>query len=346
MKRTSIRLLPVGGIENPYQYLLSKALRDSGFSVEYGVNTKIFPFLRTAFKGVDFIHVDWIHQYYMRKNVILTIPQLFLFYVDIILTFVLFKVKLIWSVHNIFPHDRENNFFLTLPRLIFGNIVYKVRVFNTDTVESVSNQLRIKPEKVVVIPEGNYVDYYPNILGKDESKVQLGLPLKDKFILYFGSIRPYKGIENLINAFKEINDPEWKLLIVGQARDYAYKQLLENRASEIDRIILNLKFISVNDVQLYFNSCDVVALPFNNIENSGSIKLAMGFGCPIVTKKTKVFSALLGEDDNYLFEQITDLKLVLRRAMDTPTSELSRIGEINLSRVMELSWLKSSKLFD
>ena len=86
MKKKTIKLLPVGGLENPYQHLLLKSLNKSGLDVEYGVDTKFFPFLRTALTGADFIHVDWIHQYYMRKNYILTVRQLTLFYRDVITT--------------------------------------------------------------------------------------------------------------------------------------------------------------------------------------------------------------------------------------------------------------------
>lgn len=345
MKRTSIKLLPVGGIENPYQQLLSAGLRDSGFDVDYGVDTKIFPFVRTAFKGADFIHVDWIHQYYIRKNAVLTFLQLFLFYSDIILTCIFFRVKLIWSIHNIFPHDRNNNIFLTLPRILFSRIVSKVRVFNPDTVATVSSKLRISRNKIAVIPEGNYIGYYPNHIAKNDSKAVLGLSANDKTILYFGSIRPYKGVENLIDAFKEISDPDWQLLIVGDVKDQEYKKLIENRASDFKRIVLRFIFVSVDEVQLYFNSCDIVALPFQNIENSGSIKLAMGFGCPIITKKTRVFSELLGKDDNFLFEKKSDFHVLLKEAMQVPTAELSLIGERNYVRVSKLSWRDTARLF-
>lgn len=341
----SVKLLPVGGLENPYQYLLLKGLRDDGIDVEHGVDTKILPFVRTALKGVDYIHVDWIHQYYMRKNAVLTAIQMCLFYTDIFLIYLFFEVRIVWSIHNVFPHDSKNNFYLRLPRLLFGRLVHNVRVFNVHTIDRVSKALMIPKNKIIVIPEGNYTAYYPNNVLKIDCKAKLQLSDNYKTVLFFGSIRPYKGVENLIDVFKQINDPDWQLLIVGDVKDSAYRKVLEDQARGFKRIVLRFKFVSVDEVQLYFNSCDIVALPFQNIENSGSIKLAMGFGCPIITKKTQVLSAFLGESDNFLFEEKSDFHMLLKEAMQVPHTELRLRGERNYARVSKLSWRDAARLF-
>jgi len=150
----------------------------------------------------------------------------------------------------------------------------------------IASKYRIPNERVQVIPHGLY-DQYKQV-SREEARQKLGLD-SDYVILSFGLIRPYKGIPNLVKAFGELPENvalRSRLLIAGE--------IWEDRAAVInsikdsryrDRITLVDSYIPDDDIPLYFNACDVVALPYLRASQSGVAHIAMNFGKPIVVSK-------------------------------------------------------------
>ena len=130
------------------------------------------------------------------------------------------RIPLIYTVHNILPHEEgERNAFGLRTAFM---IIYKhskrlvahseanrrelIREFGTDT------------ERINVIPHGNYFFLLPaKALTKDEARKKLGLHTSGKVLLSFGAVRKYKGIDYLIRAFKRVVEkiPDARLLIAG-----------------------------------------------------------------------------------------------------------------------------------
>jgi glycosyltransferase involved in cell wall biosynthesis len=104
-------------------------------------------------------------------------------------------------------------------------------------------------------------------------------------VLFFGYLRPYKGLDNLILAFNRVLDhkPDTTLLIVGECYENLskYTDLLEAE-NLTDRTVLVTKYVANEEVEPYYKAADVVCLPYNSATQSGIVMMAYGFRRPVV----------------------------------------------------------------
>jgi glycosyltransferase involved in cell wall biosynthesis len=133
-------------------------------------------------------------------------------------------------------------------------------------------------------------DAFPDTdLTPAEAKRQLGLRNDEKEILCFGRIKPYKGIEHLLEAFQMLaeRDASYRLIIAGevQKENEGYLNQIKQRIpSELERgqIILKVQFIPDEEMELYLKAADVMVLPYNEIFQSGVLFLGYSFGLPVI----------------------------------------------------------------
>lgn len=127
-------------------------------------------------------------------------------------------------------------------------------------------------------------------LTPTEAKQQLGLEDDERAILFFGKIRPYKGIEHLVAAFKllTVNSPaKYRLIIAGEpnrgAKEYLNEiQYAALRDFDEGQVILRFQFIPDEQMELYFKGADVLVLPYKEIFQSGILFLSYSFGLPVI----------------------------------------------------------------
>jgi glycosyltransferase involved in cell wall biosynthesis len=138
------------------------------------------------------------------------------------------------------------------------------------------DEVGLAAEKVRVVPHGAF-DYLTEL---PEEK-----PLPEKLagaegpvILAFGLLRPYKGIENLLEAFRRVEGAE--LWIVGNPRmDVAP---LRRLAEDAGRVRFVTRFVEDAEIPAIFRRADVVALPYLDAEHSGVLYTGLAFGKPLV----------------------------------------------------------------
>jgi glycosyltransferase involved in cell wall biosynthesis len=141
--------------------------------------------------------------------------------------------------------------------------------------------------KCKIIPHGNYMGIYPNSITKTVARNILNLSKEDFVFLFFGIIREYKGIDDLLIEFSKLvniyKENKIKLIIAGECIDIGLQKLIEKyQISLKDILICESEYILDKDVQIFFNACDVVVYPFKKITTSGSVILALSFIKPIV----------------------------------------------------------------
>jgi len=170
-----------------------------------------------------------------------------------------------------------------MTRLLIRNMRAFI-VHSAGVKEQLSLLYRIPAEKIFVIPHGvydSYVQSYPQSVARE--KLGLG---KGFIILYFGMIRKYKGIPNLVEAFNRL-PPEIainsQLVIAGEdwgdEKDLAAKVESSNYR---ERILFRPGFVPDGEVPLYFTAADVLALPYLRTAGSGVAALALAFGKPVL----------------------------------------------------------------
>ncbi|MFI1992223.1 glycosyltransferase [Actinoplanes sp. NPDC020271] len=101
-------------------------------------------------------------------------------------------------------------------------------------------------------------------------------------LLYFGTIRPYKGLEDLIEAFETLG-PEHHLTVVGETWEgWTLPGRLIEESPARDRITFVNRYVPDAEVNEYFAAADAVVLPYRRSSASGPLHIAMSHGLPVV----------------------------------------------------------------
>ena len=143
--------------------------------------------------------------------------------------------------------------------------------------------------RIAVIPHGHYIDAYPNTVARADARRTLQLPAPSTVYLFLGLIRPYKGLEELLPAFGSLPDPDARLLVAGRPRPADYAARLAAQAAGDGRLYWHPRFVPSDQVQLWMNAADVVALPYRQITTSGAAMLAWSFGKPVIAPALPAF---------------------------------------------------------
>jgi len=164
-----------------------------------------------------------------------------------------------------------------------------------------------------------YDQYLEGAPARGESRAMLGYGSGDRVILFFGLIRPYKGLDDLLEAVAGTG-PEVKLLIAGEC--YGHEDALRRRLSQPDlegRVRWTDSFVPDGDVGPYFRAADVVALPYRNATQSGVAQIALAFRKPLVLTRTGGLPELVDEGrTGFLAEPASpdDLRRAVLDALD------------------------------
>lgn len=189
--------------------------------------------------------------------------------------------RVIAITDNIIPHERMPG----------GKLLSRYFVKSCDGFIAMSNAVlndlekfdRIKPR--LYSPHPLY-DNFGAAVSKSDAKKKLGLEEGKKYILFFGFIRDYKGLDLLINAFadKRFRELPVKLLIAGEfyIDGKPYFDLIDSFQLR-EYIELRTEFIENHDIVNYFCASDIVAQPYKDATQSGVTQIAYHFDKPMLT---------------------------------------------------------------
>jgi glycosyltransferase involved in cell wall biosynthesis len=165
-----------------------------------------------------------------------------------------------------------------------------VVVHSRHGAERLRDELGLDPQRIHVIPHGAF-DYLTHLPEERPLPPELAA-VEGPVVLFFGLLRPYKGVELLIEAFHDIDGAE--LWVVGMPR--MPLEPLRQLASEIrGRVRFVPRFIDDSDIPAYFRRADIVALPYREIDQSGVLYTALAFGKPIVVSSVGGFAEIAAE---------------------------------------------------
>jgi glycosyltransferase involved in cell wall biosynthesis len=277
---------------NPYHELLFSPLRAAHPTDKFTylaaspLNLVLFPLAVTMkrLQGYRVFHLHW-HTFYLDAKY--GIPgRKFISLVNTVVCLSAVKLlgyKLVWTVHNVLPHEPQtsNDRFVTrfTAKLAAATIVHSAH-----TIDEMREQ-GADTSKTVIIPHGNYDGMYPVSLSREAARKKLGISPSEKVVLFFGNLRPHKGVEDLLAAFEKLNAKDTRLVIAGACRDTALGKTIATAAQKNKHILYAEGNVADEDVAMYFDAADIACMPFQAVTTSGSIILATTFGKPIVTPR-------------------------------------------------------------
>jgi glycosyltransferase involved in cell wall biosynthesis len=149
------------------------------------------------------------------------------------------------------------------------------------------SELGIGAERIHVIPHGAF-DYLTQLPHEQPLPPDLA-QVEGPVVLFFGLLRPYKGVEILIDAFHEIDGAE--LWVVGMPR-MPLEPLREQADGTRGRVRFVPRFIDDSQIPAFFRRADMVVLPYREIDQSGVLYTALAFGKPIVASRVGGFAEI------------------------------------------------------
>ena len=140
--------------------------------------------------------------------------------------------------------------------------------------------------QVAVVPHPVYDMFADERVPQEEARRRLGLPLNVPVMLFFGIVREYKGLKDLLAALPEIRERVGGtiLLVAGEFWDdkCSYLEMIEQLGVG-DSVIIEDRYIPNEEVGLYFSAVDVLVAPYRRATGSGVVQMARGLGVPVIT---------------------------------------------------------------
>lgn len=188
--------------------------------------------------------------------------------------------KAIGLIHNMIPHEPT-----ILDKLFPPYFVKSMDGFVT-MAESVAEDVKFfdKNKPVVVSPHPIY-DHYGELLDKQTAALKVGLHEQYSYVLFFGFIRQYKGLDLLLEAFADERLRKFpvKLIVAGEFYENPepYLQLIAKHKLE-PFVELRTNFIPDSEVRNYFSIADLIAQPYRTATQSGVSQIAYHFEKPML----------------------------------------------------------------
>ena len=245
------------------------------------------------------------------------------------------------TVHDIHPYHAAQSSKLQLTRFSSTMRQFDHLIVHTRTSHRLMNvDFNIPADKVSIIPHGLF-DQYLKMPHSD-----VALETKRMIILFFGAIKPYKGLDNLIRAFARLPRrilEETTLLIAGNPKMEVTPLLNLARDLKVStHIQWKLGYIPDDEVGGILKKATIFVLPHKHFEaQSGALMAMIPFCKPIIATKVGGFADVLVDGiHGYLVER--NNVQALATAIEKVLSDRSRrkrmekaLGELN---VKDLSW--------
>ena len=245
--------------------------------------------------------------------------------------------KLISICHNIKPH--ENN-------LIDKSLIkFYLKPFKKIMLMSsfVENQLKLYKNNFNSIVRFLPIDKsHESNLIKDDVKLELGYNSTQNLILFFGLIRPYKGLDNLLHAIQNmlLNNDNIKLIIAGEAYQSLkeYKSIIKKYDIN-DKVIWINNFISNDMIQKLMIISDLLVLPYKTASQSAVLSQAWQYNLPaIVTNVGGLSECVDNGQSGYIVEPNNINELSKKIEYFFNSNDLNEMPKYIKSNKEKFSW--------
>lgn len=198
----------------------------------------------------------------------------------------LFAKRLVLTLHDPFPHSDKSNMEFELCRKISTKFIDKIIMLNSRDVKKFSDYYKYPQNKIYINKMGDF-NYLRMIKQTNPS-------IEHSYILFFGYISPYKGVEYLMAAMDKVHEafPNIMLVIAGGGELYMDKMLYANK----DYIVINNKYVDIPTLIGLLKKCLFVVCPYKDATQSGVIQTAFSLSVPVVATNVGAMSMVI--DDN------------------------------------------------
>ncbi len=207
----------------------------------------------------------------------------------------LLRVRIVWTVHNLSPHDRDASW---AAREAYGLIAHTADVFVAHSHAAAARTRARYPRaegRLVVVPHGHYIGAHPAATTpRAELRARLGVPENAFLLLAFGQVRRYKQLAGLTRMVAEADRTDLHLLIAGAPSGDALADELEHARGGSGRVHLDLRRIPGDAVADLYGACDAAVVNHDELFSSGTLLLGLSQGIPVITAESDAARELAG----------------------------------------------------
>ena len=223
--------------------------------------------------GVDVVNITWPP----RRNKMLLY---------------LLRKKLVFTLHDPFPHSAKNNREFEFCRKLAFRWIPKIILLNDAQTEKFCEVYKFPRSRLFHARLGKYdcINYLSEKSSSSQENL-VGLPESlrgQKYILFFGLIAPYKGVEFLLQAFSKLQQkhPDIKLLIAGSGKLYFDESLYRGNAN----VVLMNRYVPLAQLADLLKNALFTVCPYKDATQSGVVQTAFSMGTPIVASDVGNFA--------------------------------------------------------
>ena len=191
------------------------------------------------------------------------------------------KTRTIALVHNMIPHEPS-----ILDKLFAPFYVRSTDGFvalSESVVQDIDHLDRNNKPKTSY-PHPIY-DHYGEQMSKEEACQALNLNPENQYMLFFGLVRAYKGLDLLLDAFGKVKDqlPNLQLIVAGEFYEDEDKYRAQIESNQLtNKVIIKNEFIADADLRKYFGAADLIVQPYKSATQSGVTQVAFHFEKPML----------------------------------------------------------------
>lgn len=281
-------MLPDWRLSNPYQTLLSDALRAFQVHPEFPPTPHggdLGSSLRAGPRP-DIVHLHWPNAFLTANEPVPRTKQCIRFLRDI-LALRRTHVKIVWTVHNLVTHDTPIPRFEVLFSALLARLSHRLIVHSEAAKAEVAEQLKVAPHKITLVPHGSFREAYGTLPEPEQARQMLGMAPDQPVALFVGMIRPYKGVIPLLKAWQALGQARGNALLViaGNAPDLAHASEIKALAETLPQVVLDMRYLADDELPPLLAAANVLVLPFERSLTSGTVRLAQDYGIPVVVPR-------------------------------------------------------------
>lgn len=194
--------------------------------------------------------------------------------------------RLVWTVHNVLPHEAVHVESEVALARVLADRADLVHVLSEATLPAAAPYFTIDPTRTVCIPHSSYRGIYPDWVGRAGARRRLGVAPDETVLLALGQIRPYKGLDRLLDFADRAARPHLRLLVAGALRPRPGSEELAARLATTPRTTSLTRRLRDEEIQVWMRAADLAVLPYVSVLNSGAFLLAESFDLPVVAPRT------------------------------------------------------------
>ncbi|MEE2528799.1 glycosyltransferase [Pseudarthrobacter sp. J75] len=286
---------------NPFQGLLYKSFWNEGFAVTPVAKASNFDKLVALkeFASTVAVHLHWHSAVLAGASSRGEARSRLADFRDQIDSFKQSGGKLVWTVHNLLPHDAKFVDEEIELQAFIADSSDVVHTMSHSTVEAMNGLLTLDAKRILMAPHPSYLGGYEDYVSRHEARVTLGLREDETVYVILGALKPYKGLREFLAGFDEFAAqarPDHKLIIAGEPDGSAEVMEFVKLAKRHPQVLIDDRKIPASLVQYYMRAADFSVVPYLRSLNSGAALLGATFGLPVIASRQGSLTEVLGEE--------------------------------------------------